>query len=122
MQPILAELALLEWTLAEVFDAADAEPCSAPRFPPVEPSAWSELNSSSIPRCAGLTFSWNTAAVWKAMSSDETPPRPERASAPLPWLLWRQNLQNYFRSMNAVKQRRLMPRCAASSFGRFAKP
>src|SRR6267378_2459319 len=25
-QPILAELALLEWTLAEVFDAADADP------------------------------------------------------------------------------------------------
>ena len=33
-QPILSEVALLEWTLAEVFDAADADPQPRARSPP----------------------------------------------------------------------------------------
>src|SRR3984893_18384357 len=42
-QPIFAELALLEWTLAEVFDAADAEPVQRAALSAVDASLWSEL-------------------------------------------------------------------------------
>ncbi len=38
-------------------------------------------------------------AVWQALSADEEPPDPEWAPRPVPWLLWRQSLKNYFRSM-----------------------
>jgi hypothetical protein len=101
--PILAEVALLEWTLAEVFDATDAPSLPRSALSAVEPSVWSSLTLEFHPSLRRVAFSWNTAAVWKAMSQDETPPRPEMAPAPLPWLLWRQDLQNYFRSMNAVE-------------------
>jgi hypothetical protein len=101
--PILAEVALLEWTLAEVFDATDALSLPRSALSAIEPSAWGSLTLAFHPSLRRLAFSWNTAAVWKAMSQDETPPRPEAAPAPMPWLLWRQNLQNYFRSMNAVE-------------------
>jgi len=101
--PILSEVARLEWTLAEVFDAADATALVRSALSAVEPSAWGSLTLEFHPSLRRLAFSWNTAAVWKAMSQDETPPRPEIAPAPMPWLLWRQNLQNYFRSMNAVE-------------------
>ena len=101
--PILSEVALLEWTLAEVFDATDALPLPRSALSAVEPSAWATLTFEFHPSLRRLAFSWNTAAVWKAMSQDETPPRPEMAPAPMPWMLWRQNLQNYFRSMNAVE-------------------
>jgi hypothetical protein len=101
--PILSEVALLEWTLAEVFDATDALPLSRSALSAVEPSAWGTLTFEFHPSLRRLAFSWNTAAVWKAMTQDETPPRPEMAPAPIRWLLWRQNLQNYFRSMNAVE-------------------
>jgi hypothetical protein len=101
--PILSEVALLEWTLAEVFDATDAQPLQRAQLSAVAPSAWGSLTLQFHPSLRRLTFSWNTAAVWKAMSADETPPRPEIAAAPIRWLLWRQNLQNYFRSMNAVE-------------------
>jgi hypothetical protein len=101
--PILAEVALLEWTLAEVFDATDSPVLARNALSAVEPSAWGSLALQFHPSLRRLAFRWNTAAVWKAMSQDETPPRPEIAPAPMPWLLWRQNLQNYFRSMNAVE-------------------
>jgi hypothetical protein len=100
-EPILAEVALLEWTLSEVFDATDAQPLGRAALAAVDPAAWGTLKFTFHPSLRRLDFGWNTAAVWKAMSADETPPRPERAGAPMPWLLWRQDLQNYFRSMNA---------------------
>jgi hypothetical protein len=100
-QPILAELALLEWTLAEVFDAADAEPLSRAALSAVDASAWSELKFRFHPSLRRLRLQWNTTAVWQAMSHDEVPPDPVCAEHPVPWLLWRQHLQNYFRSMAA---------------------
>jgi hypothetical protein len=102
-EPILAEVALLEWTLAEVFDATDAEPLQRAALAAVDPAAWGSLKFEFHPSLRRLDFCWNTAAVWKAMSADETPPSPTRAAAAMPWVLWRQDLQNYFRSMNAVE-------------------
>jgi hypothetical protein len=102
-QPILAELALLEWTLAEVFDAADANPKPRAAFSAIDASAWSELRFQFHPSLRRLHLQWNTAAVWQALSGDRDAPPPDPACAdqPMPWLLWRQNLQNYFRSMAA---------------------
>ena len=51
-QPILAEVALLEWTLAEVFDAADAEPKPRAAFSAIDPSAWSGLHIRVPPLAA----------------------------------------------------------------------
>ena len=101
--PILSEVARLEWTLAEVFDAADAPSLPRSALSAIEPTAWGALTLEFHPSLRRLAFSWNTAAVWKAMNQEETPPRPEMGPAPIQWLLWRQDLQNYFRSMNAVE-------------------
>jgi hypothetical protein len=100
-QPIFAEIALLEWTLAEVFDSADAEPIARTALMSLDPAAWSELRFEFHPSLRRLSLEWNTAAVWQAMSRGEAPPDPACAEFPVPWLLWRQDLQNYFRSMTA---------------------
>jgi hypothetical protein len=120
-QPIFAELALLEWTLAEVFDAADAEPVQRAAFSAVDPSAWSELHFAFHPSLRRLQLHWNTAAVWQAMSREDTPPDPTRAEYPAPWLLWRQNLQNYFRSMTADEAAALDLARSGSSFGKICE-
>jgi hypothetical protein len=98
-QPIFAELALLEWTLAAVFDSADALPVQRAALAAVDASAWGDLQFKFHPSLRRLHLQWNTAAVWQSMSRDETPPDPACGEHPVPWLLWRQNLQNYFRSM-----------------------
>jgi hypothetical protein len=119
-QPILAELAVLEWTLAEVFDAADAQSVQRAAFS-ADPSAWSELRFTFHPSLRRLRLQWNTAAVWQAMSRDETPPDPVCAEYPVPWLLWRQNLQNYFRSMTADEAAALDLSRRGATFGEICE-
>jgi hypothetical protein len=102
-QLILAEVALLEWTLAEVFDAEDAHAKSRAALSAVDPGAWAELGFGFHPSLRRLDLEWNSVAVWKALSAAAAPPAPELGLAPVPWLLWRQDLQNYFRSITAVE-------------------
>jgi hypothetical protein len=116
-QPIFSELALLEWTLAAVFDSADAEPVRRAALAAVDAAAWSELTFEFHPSLRRLSLQWNTVAVWRAMSRDETPPDPECADHPVPWLLWRQDLQNYFRSMTADEAAALDAALNGGSFG-----
>ncbi|HEX3913937.1 MAG TPA: DNA-binding domain-containing protein [Steroidobacteraceae bacterium] len=119
--PILSEVARLEWTLAEVFDARDAQALERNALAAVQPAAWGSLRFEFHPSLRRLLLHWNTAAVWKAMSADETPPAPERAAQPMPWLLWRQNLQNYFRSMTAVEAAALDAATCGRSFAQICE-
>lgn len=116
-QRILAEIALLEWTLAEVFDAADARPVTRAVFSDIEPAAWSELRFEFHPSVRRLHLQWNTTQVWQAMTHDQPAPRPQCAEHPVPWLLWRQNLQNYFRSMTANEAGALDSALRGGNFG-----
>jgi hypothetical protein len=120
-QPILAELAQLEWTLAEVFDAADVESVPRAALAAIPPADWSELRFEFHPSLRRLGLQWNTAAVWLAMSRGETPPNPECAEDPVPWLLWRQNLQNYFRSMTADEAAALDCAQRGGNFGQICE-
>jgi hypothetical protein len=120
-QPILAELALLEWTLAEVFDAADADPTPRAALSAVDASAWSGLQFELHPSLRRLHLQWNTVAAWQAMSREETPPDPLCAEHPVPWLLWRQNLQNYFRSMAADEAAALDSALRGATFGEICE-
>lgn len=116
-QPILAELARLEWTLAEVFDSADAKPVQRAAFAAVDPSAWSELVFEFHPSLRRLQLQWNTTAAWLAMTRGETPSEPRRSEHPVPWLLWRQDLQNYFRSMMGDESAALEAALRGGTFG-----
>jgi hypothetical protein len=116
-QPILAELALLEWTLAEVFDSADAEPKSRASLNAIDPSAWSDLRFEFHPSLRRLHLQWNTTAVWQAMSDETAPPDPHCAEHAVPWLLWRRDLQNYFRSMPADEAAALDAALRGANFG-----
>ena len=58
-QPILAEVALLEWTLAEVFERADAGPVARGDYPLLIP-AWAALGFEFHPSLRRLELCWNT--------------------------------------------------------------
>lgn len=118
-QAILAELALFEWTLAEVFDSADAESLPRAAFSAIAPAAWGELTFAFHPALRRLHLQCNTVAVWQAMSREETPPDPLCDQHPVPWLLWRQNLQNYFRSMAADEEAALDAALRGENFGQI---
>ena len=117
-QPILAEVARFEWTLTEVFDAPDAAALDRAALKALSPDAWAELRFRLHPALKRMELAWNTVPVWRAVSADEEPPLPELAPQPVPWLLWRQNLQNYFRSLDAAEDAALQ---AARSGDTFAE-
>lgn len=120
-QPIFAELALLEWTLSEVFDAADAEPATRAALSAIPPEAWGSLTFEFHPALRRLQFAWNCVAVWQAMSRGDMPPNPHPSPSPVPWLLWRQGLQNYFRSLGADEAAALDTAIGGGTFGQICE-
>jgi hypothetical protein len=115
-QPILAEIAEFEWTLSEVFDAVDAAAMDRGELQTIDPCAWSELKFQFHPSLRRMTMAWNTVAVWQRLSREEEPPQPEETHPPVPWLLWRQNLTNRFRSLDAAENAALDAALAGHSF------
>jgi hypothetical protein len=102
-QPIFAEIASFEWTLAEAFDSADAQVLGRGALEAVRPAEWADLTLSFHPSVRRLAFEWNTVAAWKAMTAGTDPPRPERSAEAVEWLVWRSGLENYFRSLDPVE-------------------
>jgi len=115
-QPILSEVARLEWTLAEVFDAADADVIDRATLQAVDPARWATLSFGFHPSLRRLALAWNTVAVWQAGSAGEDSPSPERSAEPVEWLLWRQHFKNYFRSLDAVERAALDAAAAGGTF------
>lgn len=115
-QPILAEVARFEWALGEAFDSADAAVLVRADLEAVDPARWPELRFSFHASVRRLTLEWNAVAVWKAVSAKAEPPEPERNAEPVKWLLWRQDLENYFRSIDAVESAALEAALGGSSF------
>jgi len=115
-QPILSEVARFEWTLAEVFDAPDEKAIDRAALKAVDPDTWAELQFRLHPSLRRLQLAWNTATVWQAVSAGEDPPEPELAPRPVPWLLWRQDFKNYFRSMDAIEDAALGAALVGKSF------
>ena len=116
-QPILAEIARFEWTLSEVFDAADAAPIGRDALQAVDPGSWDRLQFVFHPSVRLLDLTWNTVAVWQSMSRDEAPPQPEMAETSIPWLLWRRDLTNRFRSLDAAEKASLEAGLSGMRFG-----
>jgi len=120
-QPLLAELALLEWTLAEVFDAADADSLTRAALAAIDPADWDGLTFTFHPSVRRLELRWNTAPVWRAVSGGEPPPDPMQGEQALTWLLWRQNLENYFRSLSADEAAALDAALRGKTFGEICE-
>ena len=115
--PVLAELARWEWTMTEVFDAADAEPIAVAALAAVRPERWAELRFDFHPSLRQLALHWNVPQIWKALGDDAERPQVEVQEAAAHWVLWRQDLQTYFRSLSAAEAEALTLARSGGSFG-----
>jgi hypothetical protein len=115
--PVFAELASWEWALTEVFDAADADPIGTDALARVAPEDWAELRFDWHPSLRRLALAWNAPQIWKAVSEDAEPPEVALSDLPVEWLLWRQDLSTYFRSLQPAETVALEAARAGGSFG-----
>ncbi|HTD11231.1 MAG TPA: DNA-binding domain-containing protein [Steroidobacteraceae bacterium] len=105
--PVLAELARWEWTMTSAFDAADATPLEHAALAQFSPQQWPQLRFSWHPSVARLGLSWNVPQLWQALTQDAERPAASVNRVPVQWLLWRQQLTTYFRSLAETEARAL---------------
>ena len=115
-QPILSEIARFEWTLAEVFDAADAHAMDRTALQAVDPAQWGALSFGFHPSLRRLELAWNTVAVWESAGETQEPVDFQVSPHAVPWLLWRRDFKNYFRSLDAIEHGALAVAIAGGSF------
>jgi len=102
--PALIDLARMEWALRSAFDAADAEPIDAAVLAAFAPGQWSRLVFGALPSVQLLDMRWAIEPLWRALQSvaaGEEPDLPEPAQHAHVLLVWRQGLENRWRSLDA---------------------
>jgi len=98
-QPVLAEIALFEWTLTLAFDAFDQQPLSFDAVAAIPAASWPELRFVLHPSTHLISLRTNAPAFRKAVDTGE--PMPElNCGALIPWLIWRSEHTPCFRSLS----------------------
>lgn len=99
-QPILAEMAALEWALVESFDAADTPPLARDALAAMAAADWPALRLGWHPSVRRLDFRSNAPELWLAIARDESPQGMTTAPAARPWLVWRKDLNTRLRALD----------------------
>jgi len=98
--PVFAEMAAFEWAKSDAFDAADSTVANISDMAAIPPDAWPSLRFVPHPSLRRLDLRWNVPTVWKEIDAGQEPPELVENDYPVAWLVWRQDLLTYFRSLN----------------------
>jgi hypothetical protein len=115
--PLLADLARWEWTMAAVFDAADADAIDARAVQNKSPAEWATMRLTFHPSVHVLEFAWNAPQIWKSMMDHTARPPAAVSREPISWLLWRNQMKEYFRSLAAPEEDALATALSGETFG-----
>ncbi len=97
--PVLAEMARFEWALRNGFDAEDLPVITLDELQEVPVDHWGDLQFGFHPSVARLDLEWNVPQLWSAIEEETEPMSPEKQEYPIPWLVWRNELLTYYRSL-----------------------
>jgi len=114
--PFLSDLARWEWTLAEVFDAADAAAVDSSELAERPFAEWASLRVTFHPSVRALFLSWNAPQMWNALMDDAERPRARQERQAVQWLVWRRELREMFRPLSEAEQQALGAARAGESF------
>lgn len=98
--PVLAELASFEWAKGLAFDAADEVHLTIQDMADIPGADWPGMSFQAHPSVQRLDFFSNAPLIWKAVAAEADPPQPSYTEESLSWVIWRQNLSVYFRSLD----------------------
>jgi hypothetical protein len=116
-QPWLAELARFEWAMNAVFDSADGPSIGGQALGQVPPESWATLGFDVHPAVRRLDLAWNAPALWRALTDAKPHPAPAAQEQRVSWLLWRKDLQIFFRPLTALEAEALDAVRRGASFG-----
>jgi hypothetical protein len=96
--PVFAEMAAFEWALGLSFDACDSPLIGVEDMAVIPPEAWAHMRLGLHPSLQRLDLLWDVPGLWKAIEEEQPPQAPVAADHPLAWIIWRRELQSFFRS------------------------
>jgi len=82
----------------------------------VAPEQWSELRFQWHPSIRRMQLQWNVPQIWNAITKESGRPQPSLAAEPGQWLMWRRELEIYFRSLAPAEAAALDAARCGSSF------
>jgi hypothetical protein len=97
--PVVAEMALFEWTLRDAFDAPDSQIAGPDDLRRLPPQLWAGMRLRLIPSVRRLDLEWNTPRLWRAIDEGASPLPPKRNPFPVGWLIWRHDLKTRYQSL-----------------------
>lgn len=97
--PVLGDLATLEKTLNDAFDAKEADVLTLEAMAGFAPEVWNGLVFTPHPSANRIALSTNAAAIWLALKGEETPPEAEILAEPARFLVWRHDTTPMFREL-----------------------
>lgn len=103
-QPELAEFAQFEWAIGLATDAADANVLTQDDLMAVAPEQWANLQLALHPSIQTLKLHYNISAIWQTVSEQQEVPKLHYQEQPTIWLIWRNDLTAYYRSINEAEQ------------------
>ena len=114
--PVVAELAMFEWTLSLAFDAADLPVLTLADLSTLQAADWETARFICQQSHHFLSMRWNAVAIWLALNIEEYPPSPVQSAVPVTWHIWRKQQQPQFRSLHADEAQALQALIAGQSF------
>ncbi len=101
--PELIELANIEQTFNNSFDAADCDTITMDKIAEIAPEAWADLSITFHASMALLPLQKNTFPIWKALSEEQSPPN--SLVEPSIWMIWRKDLVSRYREVSEAESK-----------------
>ncbi|HNC52463.1 MAG TPA: DNA-binding domain-containing protein [Accumulibacter sp.] len=114
--PALLDLARMDWAMRSAFDAADAELLTFDEVAALRPEHWLGLSFRLIPSVRLVDLRWRIEPTWKALNADSAADSEEPEELPHTLLVWRRDLDCYWRSADACEARVLHALTRLASF------
>lgn len=119
--PALLDLACMEWALCTAFDAADDTPLSVDDLLANAPETWPELRFTGHSSLRLIALDWAIEPMWRALSNDAEAETEPPESQPHHLLVWRQNDQTQWRSVEPFEADLLHAALAGDSFAELCE-
>jgi len=99
--PVLSELARIECSFANSFDAENTELITINDLAAIDPELWADMKFEFQKSVELLSINTNSFAIWKALANEETPPEVEHLATPANWIIWRRaDLVSHYRPIS----------------------
>ncbi|MFO1258882.1 MAG: DNA-binding domain-containing protein [Gammaproteobacteria bacterium] len=102
--PVLSEMVRFEWAAQSTLDAKDEPLLKYEDLSRIAADEWPNIIFKFHPSVRIESFEWDTVSIWREIDQEQPPREPKRLEAPITWLLWRNDLRCYFKSLSTPQQ------------------